>query len=106
MGTASLVIGILSLMVSLIPLLGITAFFPAAVGLILGCVYNQRAEKLSIPKNTAGITLNSIAICFSLVSMILTYVVGELLKAGWAHTVDNWRMLSVDIKSLLELLGF
>jgi hypothetical protein len=61
MATASLVLGIICLLMSLIPLVGFFFLIPAIVGLILGIVAG----------GAAGITLNAIAICFIILWIVI-----------------------------------
>ena len=45
MGIASLVIGIVSVVISLFPLVGLIVLIPAVIGLILGIVDNVQKKK-------------------------------------------------------------
>lgn len=64
MGVASLVLGIVSVIIGFVPICGTIAFIPAIIGLILGIVdivkksKSQEAKGLAI----AGTVLSSIAI--------------------------------------------
>lgn len=64
MGTAALVLGIITVILGFIPLVGVLAFIPAVVGLILGIVDVIQKSKKDEKKGTAvaGIILNGIAI--------------------------------------------
>lgn len=63
MGVASLVLGILSLIVSFIPCCGTLAIIPAIIALILGIVEVVKKSKEQQPKGMgiAGIVLSAIA---------------------------------------------
>lgn len=62
MDTASLVIGIISLVIGLIPCVQVFVFIPALVGLILGIVSFVRRRQVEQPTGIAlaGIILNAI----------------------------------------------
>jgi len=64
MDIASLVLGIVSLILGFIPFCGSIAFIPAVVGLILGIVSLVQKSKTQSPKGMAiaGIILNALAI--------------------------------------------
>ena len=63
MGVASLVIGIIAVILSFIPCVNWFAFLPAVVGIILGAVGRASAKKAGKPTGcaTAGLVLNIIA---------------------------------------------
>jgi hypothetical protein len=69
MGIASLIIGILSAIIGVVPLCGIIAIVPAIVGLILGIIEMKKKGKAEQPKGMglAGTILNAVAIAFILV---------------------------------------
>lgn len=69
MGTASLVLGIVSIIFAIIPILGTIAFVPALVGLVLGIVFCVKKSKLGEPKGRgmAGAIICGIAILFILI---------------------------------------
>lgn len=67
MDVASLVLGIISIVLGFIPLCGAIAFIPALVGLILGIiVLVKKSKDPQAPKgmSIAGVALNSLAILF------------------------------------------
>lgn len=66
MGVASLVLGIVSIVFAIIPILGTIAFIPALIGLILGIVFCVKKSKVGEPKKKgiAGIVLCGISIMF------------------------------------------
>lgn len=64
MGVASLVLGIVSVVLSFIPFCGIIALIPAIVGFILGIVDVVKKSKAQEPKgmSIAGLVCSAIAI--------------------------------------------
>lgn len=64
MGIASLVIGIIGVILSFIPCVGMLAFIPVVVGLVLGIVDVVTKSQQNVPKGMGitGIILNSIAL--------------------------------------------
>lgn len=64
MGIASLILGILSIIIGFIPLCGAIAFVPAIIGLILGIVDTVAKSKKGEKKGMSitGIVLSAIAI--------------------------------------------
>ena len=82
MGTASLIIGIISLCIALVPLFGSVAFTPAIAGLVFGIIHvtEKSDKKEKKGKGVAGIVLCSIAI----VVIVMYYV----LIVVFAVTVD------------------
>ena len=64
MGTASLILGIVSLVIGFIPLLGVIAIFPAIAGLIVGIIDTTKKNKTNEKKgqSIAGIVTSAIAI--------------------------------------------
>ena len=64
MGVASLVLGILSLIIGFVPFCGAIALLPAIIGLILGIVDVVLKSKKGEPKGmgVAGIVLSAISI--------------------------------------------
>lgn len=64
MGVASLVLGIVSIIIGFIPFCGAIAFIPAVIGLILGIVDAVKKSKSQESKGMAiaGIILSAIAI--------------------------------------------
>jgi hypothetical protein len=98
MGIASLIIGIISLIMSLIPGIGMFFLFPAMVGLILGIVSTiLKAKKLeSKGISISGVVLNALAIIFIVIWSFL-------LTAATVATVDAMdESLSTEIISSVE----
>lgn len=64
MGIASLVLGIVSLVIGFVPFCGIIALVPAVIGLILGIIDTAKKSREGTPKGQAitGLTLSSVAI--------------------------------------------
>ena len=64
MGIASLVLGIVSLVIGFVPFCGIIALVPAVIGLILGIIDIAKKSREGTPKGQAitGLTLSSVAI--------------------------------------------
>lgn len=81
MGIAALVLGIISIIISLVPLCGIIAFLPALVGVILGIIDLVIKRKASINKSVSitGVILS----LFSIVIIVLWFLVfGVALSSG------------------------
>lgn len=64
MGVASLVLGIISVIISFFPFCGIIALVPAIIGLILGLVDTIKKSKTQEPKGQAiaGLVCSTIAV--------------------------------------------
>ena len=78
MDIASLVIGIIAIILAFIPLCGAIAFLPALVGLALGlvdAVIKRRASE-SLGMSIAGIVLNSLAIII-IILWVFVFAVGS-----------------------------
>ncbi len=75
MGVASLVLGIISLIMSLIPGLGIFFCITAVIGIILGII--SLCKKLDKGKSIAGIITSSLAIIITVI-----YIIGMALVLG------------------------
>ncbi len=88
---AGLVIGILSLIFSLIPCIGTMALFPAIVGLILSILgYRQDKEmNTSTTMGISGIVLTSIAILFSGFQSFAFGTIGSDVASGMDIEVAN-----------------
>ncbi len=69
MGIASLVLGIVSLILAFVPCCGIVSVIPAIIGLILGIVEVVKKKKAGEPKGKgiAGIVLGVVAIIVTIV---------------------------------------
>ena len=75
MGVASLVLGIVAIVISFIPCLGIYALVPSIIGLLLGLIGIVSASKANPPKS------KGLAIAGLVLSIIATVV------AGWQYHV-------------------
>lgn len=64
MGIASMIIGIIALVVSFVPFCGTWALIPAIVGLVLGAVDMAKKIKANQPRGMAisGVVMNILAI--------------------------------------------
>ena len=76
MGTASLILGICSVIIGMIPFCGTIAFLPAIIGLILGIIDFINKKQLNQPKTKAlvGIILSTIAITLIIFWLFLVAV--------------------------------
>ncbi|UDQ98030.1 DUF4190 domain-containing protein [Lentisphaerota bacterium WC36G] len=91
MGVASLIIGIVSLMISFIPICGYFSLIPATVGIILGAVAYSKDPKSEEPKGQAlaGLILNIVTI-----GVLLTWTI--LIIFG--DNIDPEEMKHMQIK--------
>ena len=84
MGIAALVIGIIAAILSFVPCIGILAFLPAVIGLVLGIVdtvlKNKKNEPIAI--SISGIVLNMVAIA-------IVFLWGMLFSAGSHNAVKS-----------------
>lgn len=100
MGVASLVLGIISVIVGFIPLCGTWALVPAIVGLILGIVEAVKKSKAKEPKGKAiaGIVCSAIAI---VIIFVWTAIIGATI-GGAAKELNQWaeEFNSVDWNSI------
>ncbi len=80
MGIASLVIGIVAIIIALIPICGAIAFLPALAGLALGIIdlINKKNASASEGMSIAGIALNVGAIIF-IVFWVFISAIGSTL---------------------------
>ncbi len=79
MGIAALILGIISFILSFIPICGLVGLLPAIIGLILGIVEVVKKSKAGEPKGLgiAGIILTSIALIFSIVwNLVVVAAIG------------------------------
>ena len=95
MGVASLVLGIISVIVSFIPLCGVWAIIPAIIGIILGIVEWVKKSKENEPKGKAiagticsAIAIVIICIWFVLVGAAANKISDELQSTDW-NVVSN-----------------
>jgi hypothetical protein len=81
MGTASLVLGIISIIFGFIPLLNYFLLFPALLGLVLGIVDIAIKVKHNLPRSESicGVVLNGLAI---FVIAAWTVVIAMLISAS------------------------
>lgn len=93
MGVAALVLGILSLVIGFIPVIGAIAFIPALIGLILGIVEIVKKSKENKPKGMgiAGTVLSAIAI---VVIMFWVLIVGSVTYEVVNHPEDFMEALN------------
>jgi hypothetical protein len=73
MAVASLVLGIVCLVVTFIPCIGWLAIIPSIVGLVLGAVALKKAKNTRSPTGMAvtGLVLNIIALCIIILWVII-----------------------------------
>ena len=90
MGVASLVLGILSLIVSFVPCCGTLAIIPAIIALILGIVEVVKKSKAGQPKGMgiAGIVLSAIS--------VIVIIVWFIVFGAAAATADYNNILNSD----------
>lgn len=96
MGIASLVLGIVSLVVAWIPCVGSVAFLPALVGLILGIIDVVKKSKAKAPKGIglAGTICSGIALLFIGIYFCLFYYLLSTVSA------------SSDVSAELSAIGY
>jgi len=94
MGVASLVIGIISLVVGFVPFCGTWAMIPAVVGLILGIVDAAMKSGRKQPKgmSIAGVVLNSLAML--------------IIVVWWVLALSAAKQASVDFTNAMQQTGF
>ena len=73
MGIASMVIGIIGVITSFIPCIGMLSLVPVIVGFVLGIVDTVLKGKKHQPRgmSIAGIVLNAVALLFIIVSFLI-----------------------------------
>ena len=88
MGIASLILGILSLLICWIPCVNYFAFIPAIIGVILGIVDIVKKNKSGDKKGLAiaGLVLSIIAV---VVICIWTFVIGAAASSVDANSLEN-----------------
>ena len=91
MGIASLVLGIISLIVSFIPCCGALAIIPAIIGLILGIVEVVKKNKAGEPKGKgiAGIVLSAIAMVIIIVWFFVIGVASSSTASDFEHISNS-----------------
>lgn len=100
MGVAALILGIVSLILAFIPIIGIFAFIPAIIGLILGIVSVVSKSKKNEPKgmSIASIILTSISmfIIFIWLFVLPLFIAGmgnQMLEDGTDEVINIQRQL-------------
>lgn len=90
MGIAALVLGIISIILGFIPLIGAIAFVPAIVGLVLGIVDIVNKNKKKEPKgmSIAGTVLSAIAIVFIIFWIFVVGVATKEVLDTYGDNVD------------------
>ena len=88
MGVASLVLGIITIVLSFIPCVNWFAFVPAVLGIVLGAVGISSAKKNNAPKGTAvaGLVLN-------ILSCVWIVIAGLLFTAAAAGVAEEFNSL-------------
>lgn len=98
MGVASLVIGIIAVLLGFIPFCGIIALIPAIVGVVLGIVDWVKKSKQGQPKgmSIAGTILSSIAVVIIIVWYALAGILGlaAVNEIGNAIESTDWNEVS------------
>lgn len=84
MGVASLVLGIVSIIIGFVPFCGAIAFIPAIIGLVLGIVDIVKKNKEGQPKGMAiaGTVLSAIAVIFIVYWVFIATVIGAAATEG------------------------
>ena len=79
MDVASLVIGIISAIVGLIPCVNFFVILPAILGLILGIISFRQKKEGNLPSGTAlaGIILNSLPLLIAVSMVIFAFFSGD-----------------------------
>lgn len=95
MGTASLVIGIIALILGFIPLCGIIALIPAIVGLILGIVDLAKKSKSGEKK---GIPLAGVILCAISIVIIIGYYI--IFIAAAASSTNELNSIANELNSI------
>lgn len=95
MGVASLVIGIIALILGFVPLCGIIALVPAIIGLILGIVDAVRKSKTSEKK---GMAIAGIVLCAISIVVIIGYYV--LFVAAAASSTGDLNNLANELNNM------
>lgn len=87
MGIASLVIGIVSVILGFIPCVGQIAFVPSIVGIVLGAIGISKAKKAQPPQPTgsaiAGLVLNIVAIVVILLWNLVFAAASAAAESGY-----------------------
>ncbi|MEG0873198.1 MAG: DUF4352 domain-containing protein [Clostridia bacterium] len=80
MGISALILGVVSLSISLIPFCGIIGLLPAIVGLVMGIldIIKQKKQKESKSKGIIGTVLSSLAIIYIVLGIVIFSVASNL----------------------------
>lgn len=97
MGTSSLVIGIISVVFSIIPFIGYIVLTPAIIGLVLGAIYIKKADKKG--KGIAGVALNIIALLFIILYTILFVFAIKLGNEEYSSDIERMSVERIASKS-------
>lgn len=91
MGTASLILGIVSLVISFIPLLGSIAIFPAITGFVLGIVDLVKKSKSGGKKgmSIAGLILSVVAVIIIVFYVFGIAMIASLTANDYENTYSN-----------------
>lgn len=103
MGVASLVLGIVSVVLGFIPLCGIIALVPAIIGLILGIIDWVKKKKAGEPKgkSIAGTICSGVAIGFILFYYFAVIAAANGIAKGAANAIESydWNSVSTSYSS-------
>ncbi len=93
MGIASLILGIISILIAFIPLCGMIATLPAIIGLILGIAFVVSAKKSNQPFGIglAGIILNALSLAFITIWTVVILAAGD-------DSYDEFNEMYKDVK--------
>lgn len=82
MGIASLILGVFSFILGMIPVFGCCMTAPAAIGLVLGLVEFNRAQKQKLPCGIplTGAILSGIALLIIFLIFFVTVCIGALME--------------------------
>ena len=99
MGVASLVLGIVSVVISFIPVCGAWAVIPAVVGLVLGIIDWVKKSKASEPKGKAiagaicsGVAIVIIIIEWAIIGAAARKLTKDIESTDWNQVVSNWNI--------------
>lgn len=100
MGTASLVIGIITIIFSVIPICNYLMLFPALLGIVLGFIDIAIKARQRLPKSESicGVTLNGLAIF-----IIAAWTVAiALLIAASGEQIQRWQFIAQEQLARLQ----
>lgn len=92
MGIASLILGIVSIILGFIPFCGIIAIIPAIIGIILGIVDLAKKSKERSPKgmSIAGLILSIFAVLFIIFWVVIMASIGANTENIISNEIDNF----------------